>query len=288
MKQNNLMGLTRINGLISILVLTISLFISSCSVDKKIGMAFVESPPPIQFLLFPPAELYKFNHKGEEIPGFDSLSGARQDSALFYSSKFVQNINDSAFLEKYVNSFLDEIRKLGFTIYLPEVVDTLLKGQPQVYTLNMAQLQVDEYTYSYDDEAVFYETRYIKTVDLDAIDFSVWYEVTKMNTERPHKTVLYATHTMTDGFDGSFVLDPFSDDVRYRYRVDSISMDDVMTMAFNLGKKHAGYLYDFFLNQYIAYHMPKGETPYWYYHYNRYTGKLVPVEDEEFQVLDGR
>jgi hypothetical protein len=255
-------------------------------VDKKIGKTFIESPPPIQILLFPPDDLFKYNHKGEDIAGFDSLTAAQQDSALEASSRFVGGVDDSAFLENYVNSFLGELRKLGFTVYLPEVADTLLKLQPQVYVLNMAQLQLDEYYYPFEDDIVFYETRYIKSFELNAVDFSVWYEISKMNSANPKKTLLYATHSMTDGVDGSFFLEPFTDEVRYRYSIDSISVQDVQTMALNLGKRHASYLYDFFLNQYIAYHMPEGEIPYWYYHYNRYTRTLEPTEDDLFQILD--
>lgn len=263
-----------------------SVWLSSCSVDKKIGKTFIESPPPIQILLFPPNDPFKYNHKGEDIPGFDSLTAVQQDSALDVSSRFVRGVNDSAFLENYVNSFLAELRKLGFTVYLPEAVDTLLKLQPQVYVLNMAQLQLDEYYYPFEDDIVFYETRYIKSFELNAVDFSVWYEISKMNSANPKKTLLYATHSMTDGVDGSFFLEPFTDEVRYRYSIDSISVADVQTMAVNLGKRHASYLYDFFLNQYIAYHMPEGEVPYWYYHFNRFSKTLEPTEDDLFQVLD--
>jgi hypothetical protein len=280
MRKNKIVGLL-------ILFLVSATLLPSCAVDRKIGNTFIETPPPIQILLFPPDALYKYNHKGEAIAHFDSLTAAQQDSALFWSSKFIRNIDDSLFLENYVNSFLTELRKLGFTVYLPEAVDSLLKEQPQVYVLNMAQLQLDEYNYPYDDEAVFYDTRYIKTTDLNAVDFSVWYEISKMNSKNPRKTVLYSTHTMTDGLDGSFFLEPFTDEVRYRYRIDSITVNDVLLIATNLGKKHASYLYDFFLNQYIAYHMPQGETPYWYYHYNRFQKRLDPAEDDEqFELLN--
>jgi hypothetical protein len=195
-------------------------------------------------------------------------------------------VDDSLFLENYVNNFLSELRKLGFTVYLPEAVDSLLKEQPQVYVLNMAQLQLDEYYYPFEDKTVYYETIYSKSLELNAVDFSVWYEVSKMNSANPKKTLLYATHSMTDGVDGSFFLDPFTDDVKYRYTIDSISVADIQTMALNLGKRHASYLYDFFLNQYVAYHMPEGEVPYSYYHYNRFTHRLETVEEDRFQILN--
>ena len=269
-------------------ILFTSVVLSSCTVEKKIGKTFLASPPPIQILLFPPNELFKYNHKGEAIPGFDSLTAQQQDSALYASSLFVKETDDSAFLESYVNNFITELRKLGFTLYLPDATDSLLKEQPQVYALNMAQLQLDEYNYPFEDQAVFYETMYVKYLSLNAIDFSVWYELSKMNSANPRKTLLYATHSMTDGVDGDFLFDPFETDVRYRYQIDSLRVQDVQNLAVNLGKRHASYLFDFFLNQYIAYHMPEGEAPYFYYHYNRFLRQLEPVEDYGFQILDNK
>ena len=268
-----------------ILLFLASMLVTSCTVESKIGKTFIESPPPITILLFPPQNLYMYNHKGEDIQGFDSLTPVQQDSALYADSKFIRQIDDSTFLTLYVNSFLTELRKLGFTVYLPEAVDSILKEQPQVYVLNMAQLQLDEYNYPFEDDIVLYETRYIKDLDLDAVDFSAWYEISKMNAEKPRKTVLYTTHTMTDGVDGDFFVDPLTENVKYRYRIDSLSIADIRDMASNLGKRHAGYLYDFFLNQYIAYHMPQGVAPYTYFHYNRYTKRLESTEDSGFEVL---
>lgn len=260
--------------------------LTSCSLEKKLGKQFVDAPPPFKILLFPPNELYKYNHKGEDISGFDSMTQEQQDSALFASSSFIREVNDSLFLESYVNSFLTELRTLGFTVYLPDGSDSLLREQPQAYTLNMAQLQLDEYYYPFEDEGVYYETIYIKYLDLNAIDFSVWYELSKMNVPNPRKTLLYSTHSVTDGVDGQFIFNPLTTDVRYRYSIDSLTVKDIQVMATNLGRRHAGSIYDFFLNQYIAYHMPEGEEPYFYYHFNRFYRQLEPVEEPEFRLLD--
>ncbi|HPS74550.1 MAG TPA: hypothetical protein PLD52_09685 [Bacteroidales bacterium] len=260
--------------------------LTSCSVENKIGKTFIQNHPPIQIVLSPTNLLFKYNHKGEAIENFDSLNTSQQDSALYASSRFMREIDDSVFLDTYINSFMDELRKLGFPVYISTGEDSLLKDNPQVYYLRMAQLQLDEYFYPLQDEMEMEEMVYIKNINLNAIDFSAWYEINKMFSPNVQKTVLYATHTMTDGFDGSFTSDPFTDAVRYRYKVDSITMPDVMVMASNLGKRHASYLYDFFLNQYIAYKMPEGQAPYWYFHYNRFSKSLEIVEDDQFQILE--
>lgn len=267
-------------------MIVLTLAATSCFTDKKLAKSFVNEGPGIRIVLTPASALYKFNHKGEAIENFDSLTVEQQDSALYWSSLFIREISDSLFLESYVNNFLTELRKLGFTVYITDLIDTSAYEYPQTYVVNMTQLQLDEYFYPYEDEVEYDDYRYVKSFDLNAIDFSVWYELSKLKTGTPSTTILYTTHSMTDGMDGRFMLDPFANEVIYRYDIDSVTMSDVMTMAANLGRRHAGYLYDFFLNQYVSFHMPEGETPFYYYHYNRFHNRFEPVDSERFQWLE--
>jgi hypothetical protein len=259
--------------------------LASCVADRKIAKTFTETPPPFNFLIMTPDYIFKYNHKGEDIAGFDSMTQDQQDSALYSSSKFIQNIDDSTFLTGYINGFVDELRIYGFKVFLEEDVDTFLLQQPQSYVINIAQLQLDEYYYPLEDEATFWDTTYYKTFNLEALDFATWFEVNKMNAEKPKKTVLYASYTMTDGFEGSFFNEPWSANVRYKYKIDSLKVSDVYSLAGKLGQRHATYMYDFFLNQYIRYVLPKNEDPLYYYHYDHKHKTLVPVEDDMFEVI---
>ena len=106
----------------------------------------------------------------------------------------------------------------------------------------------------------FWDTTYYKTFNLEAVDFSTWYEVNKMNAEKPKKTILYSTYSMTDGFEGSFFNEPWSSNVKYRFKIDSLKVSDIYSLAGKLGQRHANYLYDFFLNQYIRFILPKNRN----------------------------
>lgn len=259
---------------------------SSCTTEYKLAREFQTHPPGFFLHLTPPSWLFKYNHKGELIERFDRMSGPEQDSALLCSSLFIQYVNDSLFLDKYVNSFLDELRSLHFTVYLGADSDTFLLQQPQAYELTLAQIQLDEYTYPYEDQEYFYDTLFYKRIDLNAIDFSVWFELSKIRGQKTNKTVLYTSHMVTDDLQGDFLLDPFRQDVKYSYRIDSLEVNDLYDIATFLGKVHASYLYDFFLNQYIAFHYPQGFRPQGYYHYNRFRNSFSPVEEERFELLN--
>lgn len=263
-----------------------SFLLSSCLPERKIANTLIQSPPAINLLVFAPDIVYKYNHKGEEISGFDSLSEAQQDSALWEGSRYIQYLNDSSLLEDYVNSFISELRLLGFNVYLDNSIDSFLTGKPQSYVWNIAQIQLDEYFYPLEDEEPLQDTVYYKRFDLNAVDFSCWFELSKVNAEKVHKTTLYSSITAYDTFDGEFSIDPWGMEVRYKYHIDTLKTQDIVDMASFIGKKHASYLYDYFLNQFIAARLPKGESMYYYYHYNRFRKSVAPTEDEGFEIQD--
>lgn len=261
--------------------------VSACTPEYKLAKEFRLNPPDFYLQVTPPPMLYKYNHKGELVEDLKDMNQAQQDSALFFSSGFIQFVNDSLFLERYINGFLDELRSLRFTVFIGHETDSLLLAHPQAYELSIAQIQLDEYFYPYEDEEFFYDTLYYKKFDLDAVDFSVWLELSKFGGKSNTRTILYSSHMASDNLEGEFLFDPFRQDVKYSYTIDSLDIEDITNIAAFLGKVHASYLYDFFLNQYIAFHLPKGFQPQVYYHYNRIGNSFIPVEEERFEMLDG-
>ena len=97
--------------------------------------------------------------------------------------------------------------------------------------------------------------------------------------------LLYATHTAYDDFSGRFFNDPFTGTVRYKYSIDSLEVTDIYEMATYLGKKHASYTFDYFLNQYLAKNLPYDMQMSDYYHYNRVRNSLISAEDDRFEIL---
>jgi len=256
--------------------------------EKEIGKTFVQNASGINIQLFTTDMLYKENHKGEVIPGFDSLTPSRQDSALYASSRFIRYVDDSAYLVTYINNFIDELRTLGFKVYLDTSLESFLRAQSQSYVVNMAQLELDEYFYPFEDSEDFGDSTYFKRVELNAVDASSWFEVNKLNASRPVKTILYSAFTATDELQSRFSNNLLLGDVVYTYKIDSLKVDDIYDLAAYAGKKNASYLFDFFMNQYIAYHMPQGMEPMGLYHYNRFQKSVVRNDEEQFEVIDSK
>lgn len=268
-------------------LLLLSLF-SSCSIERKLGKEFLTQTPQICIQVFTPESLYKFNHKGEKIAGFDSLSGPQQDSALYAGSRFIRFVNDSAFLDKYVNAFIDELRGFGFRVFVDSNVDTLLRTQSQAYVVNMTQVQLDEYFEPYGDSETVGDTTYYKSFELNAVDASCWFELNKYNAVKPVKTVLYSSFTASDGFTGNFFLNNFTMNLQYRYKIDSLKLNDIYDLASFSGRRHANYLFDYFMNQYISIHMPENMEIMGYMHYTPATKFFNFTDEEMFEVLKSK
>jgi len=254
--------------------------------EKKLAQNFIKSPPEIDLQLFTPDILYKFNHKGEEISGFDTLTDPQQDSALYVNSKFMQFVADSIYLENYMNSFINELRALRFNVFLDHSLDSFLRRKPQSYIVNISQVQLDEYKFPIEDSEPFEDTVYKRSFQLNAVDASAWFELSKINTPNPQKTVLYSSFTASDGFEGNFVINTFTNNIQYKYKIDSLRVKDIYDLSVYSGKKDASYLFDFFMNQYIAYHLPDGIEPAYFLHYDRFHKTLTATEDEKFEILE--
>ncbi|MCX6248544.1 MAG: hypothetical protein NTW10_12540 [Bacteroidetes bacterium] len=264
------------------------LLLPSCTLEKKLGKEFLTQAPQICIEVYTPENLYKFSHKGEIIAGFDSLSSTQQDSALYASSRFIRYTDDSVFLDRYVNSFIDELRSIGFRVFVDSSVDTILRTQPQAYVVNMSQIQMDEYFEPFEDSEPVGDTVFHKSFELNAVDASSWFELSKYNVVKPVKTILYSSFTASDGFAGNFVMNGFSMDIQYRYKIDSLRMSDIYDLASYSGRHNAVYLFDYFMNQFIAYHMPEGFEIMGYLHYNPSRKTFDFTDEEKFEVLKNK
>jgi hypothetical protein len=267
------------------LLVLFQVLFSSCSIEKKLATKFVKDPPAIDLQLFTPDILFKFNHKGEEIEGFDELTNLQQDSSLYAHSKFMQFVDDSIFMESYLNSFIDELRALGFKVFLDQSVDSFLQRQPQSYIVNISQIQMDEYTFPIEDTEPYGDSVLYQGFKLNGVDVSSWFEISKINASKPKKTVLYSSFTASDGFEGRYIMNAFTMDVQYKYKIDSLKMRDIYNLAVFSGKKNASYLFDYFMNQYVAFQLPDDGLQQTWYHYDRLNKSFIPTEEERFEVL---
>jgi hypothetical protein len=106
-----------------------------------------------------------------------------------------------------------------------------------------------------------------------------------MNREDYKRKVLYASHYVFDYLKGSFRKHALTGDIKFKYYQKEIDLEDIYSLASELGKKYAGYIFDYILNENIKEDLPEHIDPNKYYHYNKQTNSLRPAKEERFTEL---
>lgn len=262
------------------------LIFNSCTIEKKIAKQYLKIRPDTDILIMSPDFVYKSNLKEGEIKNIGSLNDYVKDSLLFNNSLYLQHISDSVLLDRYFSSLIAELTDYGLNVYTEANIDSFLQLQKPSYIFNLAQIELEEYivpieeTEVFDDTIVFYQT-----FKLNAVSINSWFEVTRMNTDTYKRKVLYTSHYVFDYLKGRFRKHALTGDVKFKYYQKEIDLEDIYSLAAELGKKYAGYIFDYILNEKIKEQLPENVDSDKYYHYDKNTRTLKQAYKERFTEL---
>jgi hypothetical protein len=263
--------------------------LTGCSLEQKLARSFIDTSKPAEYLLLRPAFILKYNLKAFEIPGVDTLEGYRKDSTLLENSLFLKSITDSVLIEQYTAGFIKTLESYGARVVLESSIDTLMEKETNADVINIAQFSLEEYIHPYrSEENVYDEVVVIDGIDLNAINFNLWLELSHMNSEKKNK-VLFLSDYLLDSMNGTLKQNLISGKYSFDYTIDTITMAQVYEFARWFGKKSAAYLFDYLVNDYIGENIPE-EYPYerYYYHYDLQRNSFYPVgEEDRFIELEG-
>ncbi len=260
-----------------------SFLLFSCSIERKIAKQYIELNKPGSMLILIPDYVYKNSLKQFEIENADSLNEWTLDSTLFANSLYIQNISDSIILEKYIDNLIIGLKQYGFKIFTESQTDTFMLISPPSFIVNIAQIELEEYIMPVRDEEFFNDGNlYYMEFDLNAVNINSWFEITELNIQDQERKILFASDYTFDDIEGSFRQMPFTWEVKYKYTIDTLTVDDIYDFAEFLGKEYAAYIYDYIMNEYIKKHLPENVLPDYYFHYNRQRQSLLPVLEDKF------
>lgn len=261
---------------------SVILLVAGCTLEQKLAMTFVQDRHKEDFLIMPPEFIYKYNLKTYEIPGFDSLGDLQKDSLLLERSLFLKSINDSIVISRFTDNFTRGLKAYGIKIYPENYLDSLLVMGKSARILHFAQFSIEEYVHPYSSEEVIGdEIISIGNIDLNALNFNVWLELSVLNSEGSQK-VLFGTDYLLDELDGILKQYFFSGDMRFEYTIDTIKIDRIYRFAGEFGNRMAGLLYDYYLNNYIDENLPEDyQFERFFYHYDPAGNTLYPIEPEQ-------
>jgi hypothetical protein len=273
---------------VSIFILPIVGLMISCSPEYPLAKAYVKQTPKGSILLMRPDFVYKSNLMRFELS--DKMNENEKDSVAYYRSRFVQYVSDSAFLEDYINNFIDRLLAGGFDVYAQDYLDSFMKTGSPAYIVNLAQLQLEESRdTTYETTGVSDEegnTTY-RDILLNTVRLNSWIEVSELNADSGKvKKLFFASSLARDGVRGGLNLMPMSGELRFTYTVDSLNMNDIYDLAGQSGKTYGTYLYDYFMNEYIRKSLPPWVQPIRYLHYDLDMRRIKNAGGEGFQEIE--
>ena len=270
-----------------ILFLVILLHVLACSPERELAKQYMANIPSTEIMVLAPEYVFKTSLKHYEVDSTEIIDESALDSVLLGKSLFLQFISDSLFLDTFTGSYVDGLRSYDYTVFLDSEMDTFLTVDNPEFIVNIAQVELEEYVLPIRDEELVYEYLFYKEIDLNAVSINSWFELTRINDEEElGKEVLFASHYILDDFEGEFKYYPFTGEIQYAYKIDSLLVSDIYGLAGFLGQKYAGYTNDYLMNTYVYKNLPEKLRPKYYFHYNRERGSLVPVEDDRFILMD--
>jgi len=268
------------------LIISISGLTISCYPEWKLAKTYIESKPDLSIMIFPTDYVFKINLKQSEIGDTTGMTSLEIDSTLKANSLFLKNISDSIFLETFINSMMTEFEKLGFNVYTENYIDSFLFFQSPAYIFNIAQIELEEHYLEYEDEEELGDNIYHKSLDLDAVSLNSWFELSQLNGEEEGRKLFYASETIADITDGYFSQNIFTGAVEYKYQTIELDVDIIYRYIELLGRRYAGYTFDYILNEYIKDNFPPNKRRKYYMRYNRPNRTLDPASDNRFIILE--
>ncbi len=262
------------------------LLFSSCSPERILARKYIGLSKGNGVMIVPSYELFKDNL----TLSFDSTiqySQTQFDSIAWEQSCFIQHVSDSEFLTRFTNSMIAELTASGFDVYVDGSSDVFLSLPDPKWMVQIAQLELNEahrselyYVFSLENiEHPSYESFRVNKIDL-----SSWLEVSRTNAG--NKQVLFLEGYIEDDLKNALEFKMNEDATALFKTKDSLSVHDVYVMADDMGRKHAGFLFDYFMNEYIGENLPEGIINRKYFHFDRLNNSLKKQGDERFEVID--
>lgn len=267
-----------------LIFITLSGLMFSCSPSRELASEFTaRSSKNTAVYLIPAGYLEKTNLKKSATDNLEGLTPAQRDSARLARTLFLKAVSDSAFLTRFVNAYMDELRSLGLRVCLDGPDSLQCPPKENSFVVKMQELELREFVIRLTDEQFIYNAVYQKDIDLQAVSLHAWFGIDRLN-QPAGKRLLYAENYISDELlDSGFGRDEKDGRIVHYRRTEPLTLEKIYNMAEALGRKYASYTYDYLMNEYVFRHL-KNHKPGRYFHYNRFKGRLEPAGENRFTI----
>lgn len=234
----------------------------------------------------PPATLFKVNQKTYLLDSLGITDESLFDSVLFVNSDILQFVNDSLFISNYVYGFKKELAVFGVKVYSEDQIGSFLEIDSNAIMVNLAQVELEEVLYPWEDESQIYDTKYTYSHLLNAVYINSWIEIGKYDQANGQQQVYFASDVTTDMVDGEFNYDIFSQNIQYMYNYDSLTVSQLYNYAYVLGRTYAGYTFDLMLNTYLDAKLLNGSRSDKYWRYDPIKHVFFQAQKDKFILME--
>lgn len=256
------------------------LFFSACSLERKYAKEFIKQKNgQVAVLVVQPFSLDMYNNTEYFLDSLNLPEDYPIDSLLFQQTKLLKHVSDSIFLENYLNSFINALRKSGFQVFLPDELEAFKDVESPAYIFRFAQVELSEEVEPFVISEEFSGTDFYKSFDLNLVTLSNWFEFEARDTA--WRKVFYAEDAVVDEISGEVFMSKVTKAPVLYYAMDSLSVAEVYQMATDVGNKYASFFTDYLMNAYIEKQFSKDLKTSVIFHYDAKNKMLYPYLGEE-------
>jgi len=253
------------------------LILSSCSLEKNIAKEFLKKQQKGTIVLVEPEFIYKINLRDTADKDLQNFTKEEKDSLLLEKSIFLKYVDNQIFIDKYYITLKEELVKRGF--YIIDKKDSLDRFTFPVWKLNPAQLQLEEDIEPFTDYYYFDTSLYVQNFALNKVTLHTWLEFSRINSNDTAVDVLYSAQSVKDKISGVFKRHIIDGSVTYNYSANLVTISHVYDLSEYAAKRHAAYLFDYIMNNYISENMPHSFKQEKYFQYNNEKKRLINFKE---------
>lgn len=204
-------------------------------------------------------KLYFSNPKIDKIQGFNTLDEDIQKELLAKYSPISNKINDSIIINMFSTQLIKRLEGNNFKVISSKPEDFPKKLDQRHHTLNIAQIELEEF--SFEDSLVSneYNKEYSHKKNLNGVRFNTWLLYNESDTTS--KLLFFNSEEAKDYLEGFVYFknkEPF-----VWYKKTTITPNDAYKVAYQNAITSSQYFFNFLMNKYVWIKSNSTDTNYY-------------------------
>jgi hypothetical protein len=127
----------------------ILMMISACSPERKLAREFIRNRDSTAVMLLMPSYILKSNLKWWEVEDYDKMNDREKDSALYYNSTFLKEVDDDFLIARFKSSLQSGLMKYNIKPFTEDMLLDFMEVGYRAYKVVLAQVELEEDIFQY-------------------------------------------------------------------------------------------------------------------------------------------